>query len=208
VQPPTPSAAVANLYNRKVYLLLLSILDPFTRTYRPAMVAWNEKDWSIISQSVGLIYIGTQEINSNLTAWGTDGRALYPLMQTPSTSISKIVATKLWGADRAYLTKLARMVYAQAENIADRDRAPSLGITIDTEYATFPANVPTLVYPAPGTTLPSMAGRAPFEAPLLAATAGADISAQLHGLTIRTVEPDFELNNLILATEDVGPIFG
>jgi hypothetical protein len=208
-QPVTPSSAVANLYNRKVYLLLMQIRDPFTGRHRPAMVCWNEQDWSIVSQSGDpLTYISTQEIDSDLAAWGTDGKSLFPLMSAPSKNIEKILSTKLYGAAQPYMTKLARMVYAQCENFADTSRAPLLDVTIDTEFASFPGQIPMLVYPPPGSTLPASALPPPGQMPLLAATAGLDISGQELGLTVRSTDPDFAFYNLMMAIEDAGPIFG
>jgi hypothetical protein len=216
-QPPTPSGALANLYNRKVYLLLMSVKDPFTRTHRPAMVAWTDGgDWSIISQSVALTFIGTQEINSDLTAWGTDGTALYPLMQTPSERIPKIWSSKLYGAQNPYITKLARMVYVQAENFASDTEAPEFGVTIDTEWGSLQSPVPTTVFPPPlappGTEayrIPAGAEVPPVQAPVLAATAGQDMQGQQLGMTITTAAADFSILNLMLAYDDnQAAIFG
>lgn len=207
-QPVTPSGAVANLYNRKVYLLLARIRDPFTGQHRTAMVCWNEQEWSIVSQSGNdLTFIGTQEINSNLMAWGTDGKSLFPLMAAPSTLTQKILSTKLFGAAQPYMTKLARMVYVQCENFASDTNAPLLNVSIDTEYAEFPANTPQIVFPPPGAILPASASPPPVQCPLLAATAGADISGQQLAITIRSTEADFAVYNLALAMEDSGPIF-
>jgi hypothetical protein len=209
-QPPTPSGALANLYNRKVYLLLMSVKDPFTLAYRPAMVAWTDGgDWSIISQSPALTFIATQEINSDLVAWGTDGVSLYPLMQTPSERIAKILSTKLYGAANPYMTKLARMVYVQAKNFASDVAAPEFGVTIDTEWGSLQANVPTVAFPPPpgppgseAYQIPAGAEVPPVQAPVQAATAGQDVAGQQIGLTITTAAADFSILNLMLAYDD------
>lgn len=205
-QPITPTAAVANLYNRKVYLLLMCISDPFTGGTRNAMVCWNEKDWSIVSQSATLIYIGTQEIASDLAAWGTDGRALYPLMAAPSGSLLKTLATKLYGAAQPYITKLGRVVYVQAENFAADTRAPLFDLTIDAEYASFPTSPPQIAFP-PNAPLPATALRPAVSCPLLMAPTG-DVYGQQLGVTVRSLDADHSIYNLLVATEDESAIFG
>jgi hypothetical protein len=205
--PITPSAAVADIYNRKVYLELLSITDPFTGLPRNAMVAWNEQDWFIASQSVNLTYIGTQEINSELTAWGTDGRQLVPLFVTPSATLTKKFSTKLYGADRPFITKQGRVVYVQAENFADEDSAPAFNVTIDTEYASFPTNMPVPAFPIPGQPLPSIAAQPPVQCQLLMAPTG-DIAAQEIGLTMTSTGADHGIYYVGIATEDIGAVFG
>src|SRR6185369_6779242 len=206
--PVTPSSAVANLYNRKVYLMLMSIKDPFTLTFRNAMVCWNEQDWSIVSQSSmnPLTYIGTQEINSQLAAWGTDGVRLYPLMTTPSTTLQKTWSTKLYGAQQPYMVKQGRVVYVQAENFADVNSAPLFGLTVDTEYASFPAASPQIAFP-PNAPLPATAVAPTVACPVLMATTD-DIPGAQIGVTLRSTGADHAVYNLMIATEDVDAIFG
>ena len=54
-----PTSAVATIFNIKHYLVLLTLLDPDTAQQRNVMVTWNEKDWTINSQSVNLTSIST-----------------------------------------------------------------------------------------------------------------------------------------------------
>lgn len=206
-QPVTPSSAVANLYNRKIYLMLMSIFDPFIETYRNAMVCWNEKDWSIVSQSAVLTYIGTQEIDSDLEAWGTDGNALYPLLAAPSDVLQKILATKLYGAERPNIIKRADDVYIQAENFATNTRAPAFEVVTDTEFASFPApRIPQIAFP-PNNPLPASAVAPAVQCPMLTGPTG-DIAGVELGLTIRSTDPDHAIYGLTLAHEDVDVIFG
>lgn len=91
-----PSVAKAIVFGKKLFILLLPIVDPFTGQEVNKLLIWDGKRWFASSQSVSLIYIQYQEINSVLTAWGTDGTAIYPLFQNPSDSFTKIVQSKLW----------------------------------------------------------------------------------------------------------------
>jgi hypothetical protein len=202
-----PSAAVANLFNRKVYLLLITILDPFTRAYRNAMVAWNEQEWSLVSQTPTLLYIGTREINSQLTAWGTDGKKLFQLLATPSTSLVKTLATKLYGADRPLITKLGRVIYVQAENFASESQAPAFTLKVDTEFASFPTSVPAIAFPIPGQPLPSSAVAPPVQCPILMSGTG-DVAGQELGFVISSSNSDHAIYNLMMAHEDAAAVFG
>jgi hypothetical protein len=85
----TPSAAVATIYNVKHYLNLMTIQDPDTGLTRNVMAMWNEKDWTIASQSVALTFIATQKIASKYYAYGTDANSIYPLFDTPSSTLAK-----------------------------------------------------------------------------------------------------------------------
>jgi hypothetical protein len=100
-----PSAAKAIVFDRKIWCLLIPIIDPVLGTQQTKLLMWDGKEWWAGLQDLNLTYIQTQEINSILTAWGTDGTHLYPLFQTASTGFSKTLQTKLW-ADPGGLMEL------------------------------------------------------------------------------------------------------
>ena len=119
--PPTagavvPSAAVATVFNVKTLFVLMTITDPFTGQPRNAMLMWNEKDWFVASQTVNLTFIWSQERNSDLTAWGTDGASVYQLFSTPSTALPKMLDSKMYGADLLFYLKEAKSFYVFAES--------------------------------------------------------------------------------------------
>src|SRR5208282_5512193 len=60
VNAVTPSGAVATIFNIKHYMMLMTVTDPDTSALRNVMIAWNEKDWCILSQSPNLTFINTQ----------------------------------------------------------------------------------------------------------------------------------------------------
>ena len=78
-----PSAAIANVFGITVYILLLPIIDQVTGVQINKLLMWDGKAWWTANQEISLVHIGSQEINSQLTAWGTDGTSLYPLFQLP-----------------------------------------------------------------------------------------------------------------------------
>ena len=103
----SPSSAVAQIFGIQVYMLLLPIIDPYTGVQANKLLMWDGKKWWACSQEVSLTFIGTQEINSVLTAWGTDGVNLYPLFQNPSSAIQKVIQSKLWSVPAYYFLKTA-----------------------------------------------------------------------------------------------------
>jgi hypothetical protein len=208
-QPLIPSSAVANLYNMKCYVLLLEISNPLTEAIETAMLVWNERDWTVATSEANLIYIGTREIASQLTAWGTDGNALYQLFDQPSATLPKIIASKLYGADQPLLTKQSLAVYSQPVDIAGS--GVTLDLTIESEmggwlvpddqgfknwsgYVEENAGTPPTSPPVPN-------------APLLAAR-GLDVIGQQIGYTVSSLSADFELYHVTLAEVDVASVFG
>lgn len=102
-----PSSAVAIIFNVKHYLVLVTIQDPDTKVNRNVMLTWNEKDWTISSQSVDLLSISTQKIGSSYFAFGSDGTSIYPLFDQPAEKLTKRFDTKFYGADKPYIQKQA-----------------------------------------------------------------------------------------------------
>jgi len=120
--PPTtnailPSSATATLFNLKHYLMLMTVYDPDVAAYRNVMATWNERDWTISTQSSDLTYISTQKVSSKFTTWGTDGRSLFPLFARPSASLVKRLDTKLYGgAGATILIKNLTYFWMQAQD--------------------------------------------------------------------------------------------
>lgn len=100
-----PSTAKATLFGKKVWMLLLPIVDPVTGQQVNKLLLWNElkKHWWASEQDVPLQYIQSQEIDSVLTAWGSTGTAIYPLFQIPSTAFMKTAQSKLWDKPGGYM---------------------------------------------------------------------------------------------------------
>jgi hypothetical protein len=97
-----PSAAKAILYGKKIWIVLIPIVDPITGQVVNKMFCWNGKIWWATSQSTALQFIQHQEINSVISAWGTDGNDIFQLFQTPSDTFVKVAQTKLWDRPGGY----------------------------------------------------------------------------------------------------------
>lgn len=132
-----PSGAVAVVFGIHVYILLLPIIDPVTLQPRNALFMWDGQKWWTAGPSVSLTFINSQEINSLLTAYGTDGRSIYPLFQTASSKITKTVQSKLWDTPSYLMIKLARWItgmFSTALTVESVSTPPSITISIDTEF--------------------------------------------------------------------------
>jgi hypothetical protein len=133
-----PSAAVAILFGIHVYILLFPIIDQVSGAQRNALLMWDGARWWTARQSVSLTRIASQEINSILTAYGTDGTKIYPLFQTPSSAVTKTVASKLWDSPSYLSQKHAQRVLGLLQSNAND--AVSATIAVDTERGTGPAS--------------------------------------------------------------------
>lgn len=110
----SPSAAVAIVYGIRLYMLLVPVMDLFTGQFRNVLAVWDGKKWFLASQDSNLVYIASQEIDSVLTAWGTDGTNVFRLFASASGTLRKIVQSKLWSGDGFVVTKDAFREYLMA----------------------------------------------------------------------------------------------
>jgi hypothetical protein len=90
------SAAKATVFNKKLWMLLAPVIDAFTAQKRNKLLCWNGRFWFVSEQDITLSFVQSQEINSVLTAWGTNGLTLRRLFQAPSTGFTKRVMSKFW----------------------------------------------------------------------------------------------------------------
>jgi hypothetical protein len=103
-----PSSAVANIFGREVYMLLMPIVDSYTGQTVNKLLMWDGKRWFTSPQDVTLTYISEDEINSVLTAYGTNGTDIYPLFQQPTLAFQKVVQSKLWATPHYVYRKVSR----------------------------------------------------------------------------------------------------
>jgi hypothetical protein len=125
------SAAKAIVYSKRIWCLLAPVIDLFTGQQRNKLICWNGTLWFVSEQDVSLTYIQHQEINSVLTAWGTDGTTLKRLFQNPSSGFTKRVMSKLWLDPSQQMTKAASRFWATAQyfNLTD----PSVNLYVQSE---------------------------------------------------------------------------
>lgn len=200
VTPLTPSSASATIFNVKHYLMLMTVQDPDTQAYRNVMVTWNEKDWTITSQSSALTFIGIQNIATFLKAWGTDGKTLRPLFQTPSASLIKRLDTKIYGTDSLFIIKEMLGVWLQAQDKSANGAGINGTLTLTTsgvalQNPNFPS-VENFTGTSTFTRQPNFGALEPYW-PLWGASPGA-VKFVSGGMRLQTQSPDFVLANWIM----------
>lgn len=210
--PPTagavlPSSATATLFDVKHYLLLMTVNDFFTGKPRNVMVGWNEKEWAFYSQSATLTYIGTQEISSALTAWGTDGTNLFPMFDQPSADLAKILQSKLYGTTTDFIIKDLKAFYMQAQDVSESKSGIDCDITADTAGLAIQntnvntgGSVPSLKMLPGFVAQPVFPSLPPFWSVFGTGTTG--IPGANIGFTLASMSPDFVISNLMLAYVD------
>lgn len=212
----TPTSAVASVYDQKIYLLLLTISDPFTQKARNVMVFWDGKEWGVASQTPALTFIGTREIASALTAWGTDGTNLYQLFATPST-IAKVISTKQYGANKEWMLKTFYALWLNAIDKSSSQTGLSFSGSVDSVGVALPVvnpitealqSIPSGSYPFPvglNFVAPQPLG-AVFG--IGAATGLLPVVPAVEvGVTLASSSEDFEIVNLNLGYQE-GPFNG
>jgi hypothetical protein len=205
----TPSSATATIFNTKHYLNLMTLLDPDTGASRRVMATWNEKDWSISSQTASLTFVGTQKVESVYNAWGTDGMHLFPLFTTPSTALAKRFDTKQYGADRPYMQKQFLATYMLAQDHS----AASVGVSgtftlVDSGIGVQSRVAPSLqsgVYDC-FTSQPAFQSPEPFWS--LWGTGMQGIFFIAAGVRFTSTAPDFTLGQLTLGYKDAIAYYG
>lgn len=105
-----PSGAVATIFGVRCYMLLIRVSD-YQGLNRNVICAWDGQKWFIASAVKTLSYLASQEIDSVLSAWGTNGTDLFPLFQAPSASLNKVLQTKLWEAESFIVVKQVMRLY-------------------------------------------------------------------------------------------------
>lgn len=126
-----PSGSVATVYGIRLFFLLVTAIDPFTSLSRPVLCTWDGNKWFISSQEVNFTFIAPQEINSQLTSWGTDGKNVYPMFQTPSLTLTKKFKTKLWSGRSHLINKQELRIYA--EGYDNQGSGYNLSLAVDTD---------------------------------------------------------------------------
>lgn len=129
------SAAIAEIFGIEVYILLLRIVDQVTGQPANKLLMWDGKRWWTASQEPTFQMLASQEIDSVLTAWGSDGRIIYPLFQQPSAALTKTVASKLWSTPGVYYKKTVTRLCGIA-NFYNADG--QLNVSIDNEFGSSP----------------------------------------------------------------------
>ena len=127
-----PSSAKAIIFGKRVWLLLLPIVDPINGQQVNKIFMWDSKRWWSSPQDVPINYIQYQEIDSILTSWGSTDTAIYPLFQQPTTAFEKTVQSKLWDTPGGLMfTKANTRLWGMVQYYSVE--SPTLTVSIDNE---------------------------------------------------------------------------
>ena len=199
-----PSAAIMTIYDVKHYINYLTLVDPDTKVARNVMLLWNEKEWTVASQSGNLTFIGTQKVASKYQAWGTDGTGLYPLFTTPSSTLVKRVETKFYGAQNMFVQKQALAAYVQATDNSNTNAGVAGTISLSISGLAQQNNFNPMLQSGNYVTAlqqPNFQSPNPFYG--FWGTSLEGIGFVLLGARFTTTSPDFTLGNLVIGYADV-----
>lgn len=180
------SSAKATIFSRKVWMILVPVIDPISDDQVNKLFMWDGKVWWASQQSVPLLYIAASEYNSVLTAYGTDGTKLYPLFQQPGTGFTKTVQSKLFDAPGYAFIKAPNRLWGMS--YVFNSGSPTFDVAIDTEagpmetpYTFTPSDTGYYIWP------PTAIGQ----------------QGVLNGFTISTNAADMALISISMAYADV-----
>lgn len=129
-----PTACVVTLFGIRCYCLLFTTTDPYVGTLRDIIAIWNGQKWFIATQLDTPDFLGSQEIDSVLSAWGCNNTSLYQLFTTPSSELTKVWQTKLMSPQGYWVTYQVNQIhYVAQSNVSD---PVTIDIAIDTERGT------------------------------------------------------------------------
>jgi len=185
-----PSAAQATIFgSKKAIVVLAAIVDPVSGATVNKLFLYHEKEWFASQQSMTLTYVKHQEIQSQITTYGTDGITIKPLFAVPSSGFQKTAQTKLWEAPGGFLfKKAATRLWGLAKY--DSVVSPNLTAIVDQQA---PANSVTYTIVGPAATgyfvvPPQAVGQV----------------GELTGMTWKTNAADASLVSIMLGEDVVG----
>ena len=135
-----PTTAVATLYGIRVLIVCIRAKDYLNQT-RNFMCAYDpgKREWFVASQEIAPTFIATLEVNSNLTAYGSDGNVIFPMFQTPSASITKTVQSKLYPGGQSSIYIIYKQILRFYLEIDPLGASPTtFSATADTEGSQVP----------------------------------------------------------------------
>lgn len=124
------SASKATIFNKKVWMILATVIDPITGLQANKLFLTDTKKWWSSQQDVTLTFVASSEFNSVLIAYGTNGTGIYPLFQQPTTGFTKTVQSRLWDAPGGYTHEKASV---RLFGLAQFTIPASISITVDNE---------------------------------------------------------------------------
>jgi hypothetical protein len=149
-QPQLPSAATVTLFGIKCYCITLLVMDPFLNVNRQLLFLWDGFRWFAATQDVSIMQVTTVGIGAAFTVYGSDNTRIWLMFTRPSTTLTKKMISKFYGATSALKGKRAMRFYLTAE------QPFSYNVTVSSELGD--VNLGPLAYPQPALVMPSPPG--------------------------------------------------
>jgi hypothetical protein len=128
------TAARVDIFGRRNLLLCADIVDPIQKIILTKLFLWDGKRWFPASQSPNIKMVTTWEYFGHCFAIASDTQKLYFLYRIQSTTLTKLVQSKLWVTPEGYHTvKTAGRFWliAKYEDIS----SPNITVNIENETA-------------------------------------------------------------------------
>lgn len=189
------SSAKATVFSKRIWMVLAQIVDPVSNTTANKLLIWNGKQWYASVQDFGpLTFIATQEINSVLTAWGTDGLVIKPLFNTPSVGFQKLVQSRLYDEPGGYQFHKST---GRFWSVWDYNVAGSLNIIANIDAVAINGSTGVTDYVVQPYTIASPSGTGYFVTPPQAVGQ----QGVLTGMTLKTNEADVSLVSAMIQSD-------
>jgi len=203
-----PTSGVVTLFGIRCYSFLFTTIDPFTRLQADLQAIFDGQKWFLGNQINDMTFLSTSEIDSTLTLYGSTGSAIYPLFQTPSTSLAKTFQTRLRRNATSIDQKQVTNIYLTAETT--QGAVPVMNVSVDTEDGLgqiYPLTVAdTLTFIGAGPITFVGAGPIAFTTfGLVIQQQGVAVSGRYIGLTCATLAADMTCLELNLIFNDFSP---
>lgn len=135
-----PSAGVATIYGIKTFCISVRTTSLYTGDVETLVAMFDGKKWFMGSQVPAPILLAPQEVNSELTCYGSDGVSIFELFAVPNATLPKVLVSKLWGGDYGFIArKQAMRFYLEVQPIGDSDA--SVTMILNNENASQPATL-------------------------------------------------------------------
>lgn len=209
----TPSSAVAVIFGIHVYMLLLPIIDQVTGQPVNKLLMWDGKRWWTSNQEINLTWIATQELNSEMTAWGTNGSAIYPLFQNPSTGIVKTAQSKLFDKPSYFFVKMANRVFALLDFVQPSTEPFKIALDngVNNTTSSFVQASPTVTWLNSSSAVVRWTNASSNTVPwatsgLVVTGYAASQSGALLGFTLQTQAPDMRVISVTAVVQNYQPL--
>lgn len=190
----TPTAGTVYINNIRYYVVLLTITDPFTETARNVMLAYDESNWTVLTQESEYTAIFTRVVEGDLLLFGRTATDIVQLFTTPSETLSKVIVTKQYGADSFGFLKLLHNIMLEGQDESSDSAGVAVSIAVNTER------------PSPAATV-VLDFQADLSDTRVFTAHGGDVRGRFLGLTLGSTSKDFSIKNIALGyTLDQGPI--